>query len=67
MAPKRFTFGGETNAWWETTSLDRQWLRRQKGLIARRIDLGIPRTQRLKAINEDAKLKLLSYGCNVEI
>jgi hypothetical protein len=22
--PKRFTFGGEKNAWWETTSLDRQ-------------------------------------------
>jgi hypothetical protein len=20
--PKRFTFGGEKNAWWETTSLD---------------------------------------------
>jgi hypothetical protein len=59
--PKRFTFGGEKNAWREITSLDRQWLRK-KGYKAERKRLGI-RTQRLKDLDEDKKLKLLSFGC----
>jgi hypothetical protein len=31
--PKRFTFGGEKNAWWETADLDWQWLRGQRTTI----------------------------------
>jgi hypothetical protein len=61
--PKRFTFGGEKNAWWETTSLDRQWLR-EKDYKAKRNRLRI-RTQRLKNLDEDKKLKLLSFSCQV--
>jgi hypothetical protein len=27
---KRYTFGGDENAWWETTSINRQWLLQEK-------------------------------------
>jgi hypothetical protein len=60
MAPKRFTFGGETNAWWETANitvnLDRQWLG-LKGWISKRKGLRSRTTK--KVLDEEAKLKLL--------